>query len=140
MATGSLDANGIWQYGEDDSEATASALLNKLASSTSDEIGARPEPGTAGFPYRMAAGVHLVAGAANVNRTLTITYPGGGTRFSVAPLITLAVQTANPGSINGLSYTSPTATGVTLVLNYTTSTALNVNYIATQMTSTTADG
>lgn len=38
MATGALDANGIWQYGEDDSEATASALLNKLASSTSDTI------------------------------------------------------------------------------------------------------
>jgi hypothetical protein len=41
MATGSLDANGIWQYGEDDSEATASALLNKLAASTSTQIGKR---------------------------------------------------------------------------------------------------
>jgi hypothetical protein len=38
MATGSLDANGIWIYGEDDSEATFSALLNKLGDSTSDAI------------------------------------------------------------------------------------------------------
>jgi hypothetical protein len=38
MATGALDANGIWQYGEDDSETTASALLNKLGSSTSDTV------------------------------------------------------------------------------------------------------
>lgn len=38
MATGALDANGIWQYGEDDSETTFSGLLNKLASSTSDTV------------------------------------------------------------------------------------------------------
>lgn len=38
MATGSLDANGIWIYGEDDSEATFSALLNKLGDSTSDQV------------------------------------------------------------------------------------------------------
>lgn len=38
MATGALDANGIWIYGEDDSEATFSALLNKLSDSTSDVV------------------------------------------------------------------------------------------------------
>lgn len=38
MATGALDANGIWQYGEDDSETTFSGLLNKLASSTSNTV------------------------------------------------------------------------------------------------------
>lgn len=38
MATGALDANGIWIYGEDDSEATFSGLLNKLGDSTSDVI------------------------------------------------------------------------------------------------------
>jgi hypothetical protein len=38
MATGSLDTNGIWQYGEDDSEPTFSALLNKLGSSTSTQV------------------------------------------------------------------------------------------------------
>lgn len=38
MATGSLDANGIWIYGEDDSEATFSGLLNKLGTSTSNTV------------------------------------------------------------------------------------------------------
>lgn len=38
MATGALDANGIWQYGEDDSEPTFSGMLNKLASSTSTTV------------------------------------------------------------------------------------------------------
>lgn len=38
MATGALDANGIWQYGEDDSEPTFSGMLNKLASSTSSTV------------------------------------------------------------------------------------------------------
>jgi hypothetical protein len=38
MATGAIDANGIWQYGEDDSEPTFSALLNKLGSSTSTQV------------------------------------------------------------------------------------------------------
>lgn len=39
MATGALDANGIWQYGEDDSEPTFSGLLNKGMDSVSDVIG-----------------------------------------------------------------------------------------------------
>lgn len=38
MATGSLDSNGIWLYGEDDSEPTHSALLNKLGTSVSDTV------------------------------------------------------------------------------------------------------
>lgn len=38
MATGALDSNGIWQYGEDDSETTFSLLLNKLGGSTSAQI------------------------------------------------------------------------------------------------------
>lgn len=35
MATGSYDANGIWQYGEDDNIALFSTTLNKLAASAS---------------------------------------------------------------------------------------------------------
>lgn len=41
MATGSL-VNGIWVYGEDDSEPTASALLNKLANSVANKVVALP--------------------------------------------------------------------------------------------------
>lgn len=39
MATGANDAQGIWQYGEDDSNATFSALMNRLGSSTSTQFG-----------------------------------------------------------------------------------------------------
>ena len=39
MATGAPGTNGVWQYGEDDSEATFSALLNKAASTTDAAIG-----------------------------------------------------------------------------------------------------
>lgn len=39
MATGAPGTNGVWQYGEDDSEATFSALLNKAASTTDSVIG-----------------------------------------------------------------------------------------------------
>lgn len=45
MATGAADANGIWIYGEDDNESTHSALLNKLGSSTSTQIGVLKQPG-----------------------------------------------------------------------------------------------
>jgi hypothetical protein len=38
MATGSLNAEGVWIYGEDDSEPTFSALLNKLGNSVSDAL------------------------------------------------------------------------------------------------------
>jgi hypothetical protein len=40
MATGALNANGVWIYGEDDSETTFSALLNKLGNSVSGQLGA----------------------------------------------------------------------------------------------------
>jgi len=39
MAPGAPGTNGVWQYGEDDSEATFSALLNKAAGTTNTQIG-----------------------------------------------------------------------------------------------------
>jgi hypothetical protein len=39
MATGAPGTNGVWQYGEDDSETTFSALLNKAASTTDTQLG-----------------------------------------------------------------------------------------------------
>lgn len=38
MATGYYDANGIWNYGEDDSDANFSSLLNRLATSVSGVV------------------------------------------------------------------------------------------------------
>lgn len=45
MATGYTDSNGIWHYGEDDSEANFSSLLNVLADSTSAVISNPTFPG-----------------------------------------------------------------------------------------------
>lgn len=39
MATGAPGTNGVWQYGEDDSEATFSELLNLAAGTTDTQIG-----------------------------------------------------------------------------------------------------
>jgi hypothetical protein len=41
MATGALNAQGVWIYGEDDSETTFSALLNKLGTSVSSNMKGR---------------------------------------------------------------------------------------------------
>lgn len=41
MATGALNAQGVWIYGEDDSETTFSALLNKLGNSVSSNMKGR---------------------------------------------------------------------------------------------------
>lgn len=41
MATGALNAQGVWIYGEDDSETTFSALLNKLGNSVSSDLKGR---------------------------------------------------------------------------------------------------
>lgn len=38
MATGALNAQGVWIYGEDDSETTFSALLNKLGNSVTSNL------------------------------------------------------------------------------------------------------
>lgn len=95
MATGSLDTNGIWKYGEDDSEATFSALLNKLASSTSTRVGIKTAyrlsqtvyftgSGTfskASYPWLKAVKVRLVgggAGGASAGSNNTGSGGGGG--------------------------------------------------------------
>jgi hypothetical protein len=44
IGPGGLDSNGIWQFGEDDSEALASDLLNLGMSSVSTAIGSLPAP------------------------------------------------------------------------------------------------
>jgi hypothetical protein len=86
MATGSLDANGIWIYGEDDSETTFSGLLNKLGDSTSDKVGTMSTNITNLENKRWRA---FQASSMNVNpipvapltvpnSTQTITVPGSG--------------------------------------------------------------
>ena len=101
MATGAPGTQGIWQYGEDDSEATFSALLNKVASTTNTQIGVDrgrlttaesnitslqgTRPGTAGKPFNMASGSLNTSASAQV----TVTYPSG--RFNVTPNVVAQV-------------------------------------------------
>lgn len=71
MATGALDSNGIWQYGEDDSETTFSALLNKLGSSTSTQVGSLKNVGRVIQQIQITQNVDqsVTSGAGIVNYT-----------------------------------------------------------------------
>lgn len=52
---GALDANGIWQYDGADEASPVPALLNRLADSTSDAIGALAMAQTTGLATKAAA-------------------------------------------------------------------------------------
>lgn len=146
MATGSLDSNGIWQYGEDDSNATFSALLNRLSTSTSDTVTrlenetAAIAPGTTGHPYREASGSVTVT-SSGVGGTATVTFPAS--RFSVAPLV--QVSKNGGGLAKYIPYVTGTTSSATTVGIYSgdgTSGSGNVAvaWHAIQMTSSAAAG
>lgn len=116
MATGALDANGIWQYGEDDSETTFSGLLNKLASSTSDTV-TRLE-GFTGF-----------TGTLPTSNLPTVPINKGGTNATTAAA---AQDNLGVGSVvmvpSSVSYTSgsaPTLSNGTVLYPNNTSIVLN---------------
>ncbi len=83
MATGAPGTNGVWQYGEDDSEATFSALLNKAAATTNTQIGldrgrlttleAKP---TAGLVPIAPSSVDKTGGTATANTLGQVTFTG----------------------------------------------------------------
>ena len=160
MATGSLDANGIWLYGEDDSEPTSSALLNKLGNSISDKFdGGLPvaNGGTGattaadaktnlGVQQRISAGITTGNATAAGNSgglywsaLTTVTFPVG--RFSAAPIVTTTTDGAG-------SVTWPTLGGTPTTTNFiffnirvgSNPGALNVHWHAIQMTPTTGAG
>jgi hypothetical protein len=144
MATGSPGANGVWQYGEDDSEPTFSELLNKAASTTDTQIGLdrdritdleASEPGTAGHIYRTSAGSANTSASAAV----TVTLPVG--RFSVAPIINATPVTGSAAVVMPYINT-PTASSFGISLYNVTGNrvAQPAHWIAIQMTSTTAAG
>lgn len=145
MATGALDANGIWQYGEDDSEPTFSGLLNKLGDSVSDKFTGGLLPvsngGTGattaaaaktnlGIPFAMAAGTATPSGGDYV----TVTYPSG--RFSDAPIITAISSGAGSISKFGILFSNNTASSVTLQGQQ----IWPIHWHAIQMTSSSAAG
>jgi hypothetical protein len=83
MATGAPGTNGVWQYGEDDSEATFSALLNKAASTTDTAIGldrerlddleAKP---LAGLVPVVPSSVVIATGSGSANALGQVTFTG----------------------------------------------------------------
>lgn len=84
MATGAPGTNGVWQYGEDDSEATFSALLNKAASTTDTQIGADRTRLTAlELPGRVIQTV--TATYSTINSTTSSTFVSTGLTASITP-------------------------------------------------------
>jgi hypothetical protein len=105
MATGSLDANGIWIYGEDDSEPTFSGLLNKLGDSTSDAVGlvknvskgviSATSGGTNGYTYAtLASNVTISSGGADL---FNMTFNAVSGRLYKATFTSYIYTTANSG-------------------------------------------
>lgn len=95
MATGAPGTNGVWQYGEDDSEATFSALLNKAASTTDTQIGADRTRLTALEARKLSGLVPIVpssitvsGGTATVNSTGAVTLGSGITSISLNGVFT----------------------------------------------------
>lgn len=83
MATGFYDANGIWQYGEDDNIALFSDTLNKLADSTSDaftsdrsRLSTLEAGSLAGLIPVKPGTVTAVTGTAAVNNVGLVTFTG----------------------------------------------------------------
>jgi hypothetical protein len=81
MATGSPGTNGVWLYGEDDSEATFSALLNKAGTTVNTQLGldrgrlttleARP---LSGLVPLSPASVVVASGTASTNSLGQVTF------------------------------------------------------------------
>jgi hypothetical protein len=83
MATGSYDANGIWNYGEDDNIALFSDTLNMLAESTSDaftddrnRLSTLEAGSLAGLVPVSVNTVTVATGSAAVNDLGTISFTG----------------------------------------------------------------
>ncbi len=153
MATGSPGTNGVWLYGEDDSEATFSALLNKAGTTVNTQLGADrtrltslegTRPGTVGQPFRQAAGVAANSNSAvgvnsgwYITTVVTVTFPSG--RFNVAPIVHADVVFGGitATSIQGVSSTN-FAFQVARIGDYAG--GQPVSWSAIQMTSTTGAG
>jgi hypothetical protein len=93
MATGSLDANGVWIYGEDDSETTFSALLNKLGDSTSDRIAFAPlNFATANFSTQTTT---TSTSYVTTGLQVSITPKKSNSRFIIQAGTSMAITTGN---------------------------------------------
>ena len=84
MATGAPGTNGVWLYGEDDSEATFSALLNKAGATVNTQLGLdRTRLGNLELPGRV---IQMVWNTRAVQLTTTSTsYISTGLSATITP-------------------------------------------------------
>jgi hypothetical protein len=73
MATGALNAQGVWIYGEDDSNTTFSALLNRLGTSISTNMKGRIVQIVTGSTTATATNTTTTPVATNLTATITPT-------------------------------------------------------------------
>lgn len=100
MATGAPGANGVWLYGEDDSEATFSALLNKAGATVNTQLGldrtrlsaletADASTNKSGLVPVIPTSVNVNAGSGSYNGTTgLVTFGGGSSTISLNGVFT----------------------------------------------------
>lgn len=111
MATGAPGTNGVWQYGEDDSEATFSALLNKAASTTDTAIGLDRGRLTTLEARKLAGMTPVIPSAVTVST-------GSGSYNSTTGLVTFT--NANDINLNGIFTTAYTYYEITYQIQAST--------------------
>ena len=136
MATGAPGTNGVWQYGEDDSEATFSALLNKAAGTTDTAIGLDRARLTTLEARKLSGLVPVVpssiaqgSGSASFNSTTGLVTFTGVNSISLNGIFTSAYRdyeilidiTTTSGSSGDLSYRLRSAGTDRTTSNYYTS-------------------
>lgn len=141
---GAIDAQGVWQYAEDDLVAnpTWSAYMNKLAKSVSDRFDLDDDRLDAlelllsgvVFPFRFAAGRHVMSSAV----WTTINFPAG--RFTQPPVVTISPMSAGAYSAQAHNVTTTNFQGGVVVTNTGNLIASSFQWIAVQMTPTSAVG
>ena len=131
MATGAYDANGIWQYGEDDNIALFSDLLNLGTESTSDAFTddrariATLEAGSlAGLIPIKPSTVTVATGSASVNTLGVVTF-SGATSVTLNNVFSSGYK--NYGYLINISAVSDVSTVLNLQLA-SSGTASNTNY------------
>lgn len=143
MATGAAGTNGVWQYGEDDSNATFSALLNRAASTTDTQIGLDRgritvlegvKPGTSGKALNMSAGNLTTSATVQT----VVTFPTS--RFSVTPIISAQVKLHANVCATFIDAVSATSFSVGAFTIGGARVAASVDWHAIQMTSGAAAG
>lgn len=120
MATGALDANGIWQFGEDDSETTFSALLNKLGGSTSTTVTRLEEMGGITSTQAATARDNLRVGLVPISPSSVVIATGSG---SANTLGQVSFTGATAISLNDVFSSSYKAYRVLLSIGTATATA-----------------